>query len=254
MNQSNAGLAQRLAFAAVASLLVHLMLVPVFSGGVLSFMNPLGRGTAPLRVSLRPVKPAPTTAPAWLAGAAVDAVQTEPIRFEALTPGAAALTPAPQRGQPSTALPLPDTIAVVTPPAADEPPPMAEPQGISEPPWVSAGSLVNPESAVNLSLLPGDIGLGPYRPVTEVDVRPWPLVQIEPEYPANIRPQVAGRALLLVMIGRNGLVDQVRVLVSEPGIEFGQAAKAAFEQARFTPAEVQGQPAPAYLTIEVNFS
>ena len=103
------------------------------------------------------------------------------------------------------------------------------------------------------TLWPDESGFGPYLPVSEVDVRPQPLVQIEPKFPENANPAVTGRALLLVMIGQDGLVDQVRVLASDPTDAFGVNAKAAFEQARFTPAELGGKPTATYLMIEVNF-
>jgi TonB family protein len=227
MDQPDTGFAQRLAFAAVASLLVHALLLPEFSGGSLHFRHLIGSGLAPMRVSLRTI--VPPAVPLRQVVAAANATDFESARLAASLAGIAPTRPAALSATPATE-------AATT--GTDDPLPPVP---------------AKPEMLDTLAQWPDESGFGPYRPITEVDVRPLPLVQIEPKYPENILPQVSGRALLLVMIGRDGLVDQVRVLLSEPGVEFGQNAKAAFEQARFTPAQVQGQSAPSYLTIEVNF-
>lgn len=111
-----------------------------------------------------------------------------------------------------------------------------------------------PEDSLLSRLTPADDALfGKYRALTEVDVRPGPLVQIEPQYPLAQDPPVPGKALLMIFVGIDGLVDAVRILNSEPGPAFGENARAAFLVARFTPAEVAARPVPVYMTIEVNF-
>ncbi len=226
MDQSDGGFAQRLAFAAVASLLVHALLLPEFSGGGLQFKNLAGSGLAPMRVSLRTIVPAANPF-------RPDAARSSSADFASasLAPSLAGVAPT---GPVELSTPAPERPAV---------------QGLDD----AAPVEIKPELQGPVSQWPDESGFGPYRSLAEVDVRPLPLTQIEPKFPDNIAPQMTGRATLLVLIGRDGLVDQVRVLSSEPVKEFGLNAKAAFEQARFTPAEVKGQPAPTYLTIEVNF-
>ena len=227
MDQSGTGIAQRLAFAVVASLLVHAMMLPEFSGGTLNFKSLIGSGLAPIRVALR------TSVP--------DATPLRPVSAREHPADIESARLAPSLAGDAPTAPKQPTAA----------PDAEPPQNLQSD--TSAIAQVTAEQLATLSQWPDESGFGPYRPIAEVDVRPMPLTQIEPKYPENIHQQLTGRVLLLVLIGRDGLVDQVRVLLSEPVQEFGANAKVAFEQARFTPAEVRGQPAPTYLMIEVNF-
>ena len=214
---------QRWSVALCASLLLHAVLLsdPPFGG--LTSSDLTGSGPLPLRARLRVLPTAVTPQP----GGKTEAQALAPASAPAPTV-TASTTPAPQRQEAEVQSPAP------------YPTPTVEP--------------APPEDSLLSRLKPVDDALfGKYRALTEVDVRPGPLVQIEPQYPLTQNPQVPGRALLMIFVGAEGLVDEVRILNSEPGPTFGENARAAFLSARFTPAEVAARPVPVYMTIEVNF-
>jgi len=223
--------AQRVAFAVAASLLLHALLLPPLDAGALRLKGLGSRGYVPLSASFRPVaKPAPAAQGAsssagtpQISAAAWSLVSAFPTKPEN----------APRLAESHSQSALNDASAAVV---------------TASPP------LLLREDATPTIPLPPDAGrFGGYRASSELDVRPQPLVQIEPEFPSSAESTVSGRVVLLVLIGRDGKVDGVEVLTSEPSTEFGLNAKAAFERARFRPGEIQGRPEPSYLTIEVKF-
>lgn len=214
---------QRWGVALCASLLLHGILLADLPFGGLSASDLTGSGPMPLRARLRllPTAVIPQT------GDRTEARPVAPTSAPVPTVAAGA-NPATQRQEADPQSPAPG------------PAPKLEP--------------ATPEESLLSRLKPADEALfGKYRSLAEVDVRPGPLVQIEPQYPLTQNPPVPGKALLLVFVGIDGLVDEVRILNSEPGPAFGENARAAFMAARFTPAEVAARPVPVYLAIEVNF-
>jgi protein TonB len=77
--------------------------------------------------------------------------------------------------------------------------------------------------------------------------------RVEPEYPAlAVRAQVLGVVILEAVVGREGRVEDVRVLRSIPLLD--NAAVAAVRQWRYSPLLLNGVPERFVLTVTVNFS
>lgn len=62
-----------------------------------------------------------------------------------------------------------------------------------------------------------------------------------------------GRALLLVLIDANGVVNEVSVVEAEPAAYSADHAKRAVMTARFTPGYRNGRPVRSRLLVEVNY-
>lgn len=80
--------------------------------------------------------------------------------------------------------------------------------------------------------------------------------RVEPVYPpAALRMGVSGKVILQIVVKRDGTVSAAKVL-AEPGgnYGFGKAAVAAVTQWRYRPAQREGRPVDAYLTVNIVFS
>lgn len=92
-----------------------------------------------------------------------------------------------------------------------------------------------------------------YRKVSDVDTAPFPLGEIDPEYP-NAGGITEGYVELLILISERGKVDRVDVLGSFPPGLFDQSAFTAFSNATFSPGILGGLPVKTQMTIRVRFS
>lgn len=82
---------------------------------------------------------------------------------------------------------------------------------------------------------------------------PTLLKQVDPVYPAEaVDAGVTAAVTLELDLGPDGKVSDARV-VQSGGAPFDRAALEAIRQFEFTPAEVDGQPAPVRLTYTLNF-
>jgi len=78
------------------------------------------------------------------------------------------------------------------------------------------------------------------------------IYRVEPEYPEEARLQgIQGAVVLEVHIRPDGGVEQVKIVSGEPVL--ASAAMTAVRQWRFTPRQVDGQPAEMQTTITLNF-
>jgi len=92
-----------------------------------------------------------------------------------------------------------------------------------------------------------------YHVAGELDPPPRPLHDIEPVYPpeAGFQP---GTVVLRLYIDETGAVERVDVLQGTPPGLFENAARTAFEAARFSPGRIAGIAVKCQLAIEVEFT
>jgi protein TonB len=127
-----------------------------------------------------------------------------------------------------------------------------------------SGLIVSVENGGGGLVGPGIVaGAGaPPPPPVETPSKPIPLhkgiqpprkiVDVAPEYPALARAiRQKGIVILETIISAQGNVETVRVLRGYPLLD--DAAVAAVQQWRFTPALLNGQPIPVVMTVTVNF-
>lgn len=82
---------------------------------------------------------------------------------------------------------------------------------------------------------------------------PHRLVDVKPEYPEIAqRAGIQGIVILEVVIGKDGRVEQSRVLRPVPMLD--QAALDAVNQWQYTPTLLNGQPVPVVMTVTVSFA
>jgi protein TonB len=82
--------------------------------------------------------------------------------------------------------------------------------------------------------------------------RPERVRDVPPIYPTVARlAGVEGTVILEAVIGRDGTVDDVRVLRSVPLLD--DAAREAVRQWLFTPTRLNGEPVPVVMTVTVTF-
>jgi protein TonB len=91
-------------------------------------------------------------------------------------------------------------------------------------------------------------------PARQLDVFPTPLAPTTPQYPATAAVQgVTGEVTLLVLIDEAGSVREVSVAEAHPAGYFEAAAVAAYERARFEPAQKDGRAVRAQVLVRVAF-
>ena len=87
-----------------------------------------------------------------------------------------------------------------------------------------------------------------------VDERPRPMEQSRPVYPARARSKnIEGYVVLSMLIDKDGRVDGLKVLESEPPGVFDEAAMAAVEGWVFAPAKYKGMPVAMRATQRIPF-
>jgi protein TonB len=104
------------------------------------------------------------------------------------------------------------------------------------------GFTVEPGSAVEAApASPPDLDL--VFGLDEVDRPPRPIVRSRPVYPYGAqRREVEGFVEIEFVVTRDGRVDDLRVVRSEPGDLFVEAVRRAVARWRFEPAELDGEP------------
>lgn len=86
-----------------------------------------------------------------------------------------------------------------------------------------------------------------------LDVSPYPLADVTPEYPESAGNQ-RGRVVLKLYISENGVVDDLVVVRASPRGFFEDAAITAFAKVRFSPGIKTGLAVKSQLAVEVEFS
>lgn len=93
-----------------------------------------------------------------------------------------------------------------------------------------------------------------YYRLSELDVRPWIMTRVEPQYPESAKQRsLTGTVRIQLYIDETGRVERVQTLQADPPGVFENSAERAFLAARFTPAMKDGRPVKARMTLEVKF-
>jgi protein TonB len=172
-------------------------------------------------------------APAGVTGASTS-------RAPATRRASPAMQPVQAMAEPVTA-PSPLAAAPPAPPTPMSPAPEELREDIA-PPTTSGAAI--PETATTASAPSGVTGQGPPAMDAETIDPGFTLVgAVTMPYPESARrARKAGRVRLEVEVGPDGRVMNVRVLEATPGWGFAEAARDAYEEARFSPPRWQGRP------------
>jgi len=85
-----------------------------------------------------------------------------------------------------------------------------------------------------------------------VDELPEPIFKVQPAYPKEaVKEQTEGTVMLQVLVGRDGLVKNVKVIRSIPDLDI--YAIAAVKEWRFKPARAKGEPVAVWVVIPGSF-
>ena len=96
-------------------------------------------------------------------------------------------------------------------------------------------------------------GLPTFGDYVYVEELPEPIERLSPDYPDWARKKgVEGVVMIQALVGRDGLVKDVRVVKSIPDLD--DYAKAAVKQWRFKPALSKGSPVAVWVAVPVKFS
>jgi len=88
----------------------------------------------------------------------------------------------------------------------------------------------------------------------EVDRPPRPLVRVPPVYPYMAeRRRIEGFVELVFTVNRDGRVEDVEILASDPGDLFVEAARRAVSRWRFEPASKDGRPVAVRVSQTLRF-
>jgi protein TonB len=188
----------------------------------------------------------------------------------------------------TTVLPLPRTtvqyVHNTVMPVVPSPPPSMQPRGAASPSTasqpaavpVTAPDSIGPETGLVIehAVVPTQAieglvgGLGGARNVVEApplvqaqvapvrpggDIKPPTRTRyVAPEYPELAkRSRIKGTVIIEAIIGRDGKVENARVLRSSPFLD--QAALEAVRAWEYTPTLLNGQPMPVIMTVTVRF-
>lgn len=102
------------------------------------------------------------------------------------------------------------------------------------------------------SVAPGPLS-AKYFSTRDLDQRPEPLQQIDPEFPLTVDPGVRGSVVVRLLLDSAGQVEKVIPLRSNPPGLFDEAVIKAFADARYTPGKIGKNAVKVQLVIEVEF-
>lgn len=129
----------------------------------------------------------------------------------------------------------------------------SRPSAISPSPEPSSAAEV-PEPRVSGPALP-QIPDPAYYPARQLDVYPALLQPVRLEYPERaLQNKAGGRVLVMLFIDETGGVNDLSVVEAEPAGYFEHAVRAAFTDARFSPARKDGRTVKSRVLIRVNYN
>ena len=91
-----------------------------------------------------------------------------------------------------------------------------------------------------------------YLTAAELDQRPAPASNIDPDYPVEALP-ASGTLVVRVLINEQGGADGVQVLAADPPGVFERAVTKAFGEGRYRPGMKGGKAVKSQFTVEVTF-
>lgn len=116
------------------------------------------------------------------------------------------------------------------------------------------GSGATADAAPGAQAHPGLLDPLRYYTTRELDVRPWIMERVEPEYPETAyRRFLSGKVVVQLDLDESGRVERAVAVRADPGGHFEQAAEKAFLAARFTPGMKGGRPVKVRMQLEVSF-
>ena len=93
-----------------------------------------------------------------------------------------------------------------------------------------------------------------YYAARQLDVYPALTTPLDLRYSSRAAAAgVQGRALVLLLIDANGIVDEVSIVEAEPAGYFEDDARRAFTAARFTPARKDGRAVKSRVLVRINY-
>jgi TonB family protein len=93
---------------------------------------------------------------------------------------------------------------------------------------------------------------GVFRP-SQVDVRPVPTHEVEPDYPPELGSILTGQATVVFTVRPDGKVTDAAVVQADD-VLFGEAARHAIYKWRFRPAEIKSNPVACRLVLPFVFT
>jgi protein TonB len=203
-------------------------------------------GELVIEARLVPTHAAPATAEATPLAPAPEIPATPPQKVPLLAPSETeGALPLANQAPPPPAAPAQPVPAAPAPPvpAAPVPPPAV---AQSPAPGVAESAPAAPAATITSSV---DLT---YYSARDVDVHPRALRKIVPDYPvAADRQQLSGKVMLQLKLEADGRVSDIEVVSANPPGVFEDSARKAFRDARFSPAQKNGQPVRALVLIEV---
>lgn len=185
------------------------------------------------------------------------------LAFSAAVHAAAILVLAPHRAGSPFPQPIAISARLVSAPVAapaDRTPkaraslPMPAPAPVMEPARVPAqddSRPVDPTDIVAIAPAPLD---DTFYAAHDLDVYPRAREPVNPRYPAAaFAERLAGAVTLLVLIDEGGQVTEASVVDARPEGVFDEAARQAFLQSAFAPAERLGRPSRSRILVKVEF-
>jgi protein TonB len=166
--------------------------------------------------------------------------------------GLPGVPPAPTAALARNPLPRPSTqpggearLAPIIPDIGSPPPPAL--------PGTAALAAAPPDSSLPSVEMPLLTDPTWYR-APDLDVYPRALGPVAPAYPAQAqREGIGGEVTLVLKVDERGAVQEVAVVQAAPAGYFEAAAMAAFQGARFTPAERDGRSVRSEVVVRVSF-
>ncbi|MBA3026532.1 MAG: energy transducer TonB [Sulfurimonas sp.] len=101
----------------------------------------------------------------------------------------------------------------------------------------------------------GDVSKNVVMSEDSVDEAPKPTHRAAMEYPAKARKSgITGYVLMNLLVSKDGDVEKVKVLESQPAGLFDEVAIAGVKEWKFKPAQYQGQPVKVWAKQKISFN
>lgn len=90
--------------------------------------------------------------------------------------------------------------------------------------------------------------------ILQVDVKPKLIYSIKPLYPRFAQKRrIEGKVLLKFIVNKNGNVEKIKIIKSEPASFFDENSITALKQFKFSPGKISGQPVNTEVELPFRF-